>query len=483
MQKEEKFKDKVSRGILWGGLNTGLQQLLNLVIGIFLARLLTPDDYGMVGLLAVFSGLAGVLQEGGFISALTNKKNVGQEDYNSVFWFSLTCSVTFYVILFFLAPVIARFYNIPELTPLARFIFIGFIFSAMNVVPRTLLFKNLRVKEVAVTTILSLSISGIIAIILSYYGATYWGLAVQTVSYTFLFTFITWINVKWRPSFKFSIRPIKELLGFGSKLVVTNVFNTLNNNVFSVLLGKFYSAYDVGQFNQANKWNGMGYSLVSGIVFNVAQPSLVKVVEDPERLTRVFRKLLRFMAFISFPLMFGLALVAPEFIVITIGEKWLFSSMILRLLCIWGAFYPISYLFSNLLLSQGRSLSYMWITISLSVFQILAVYFSYPYGLYTMIYVFISLNIIWVLVWYFYAKKGLQMTLYKLIKDIMPFSLLAVAGYIIAALITYNIENIYLIFIIKIGVMASVYLGVLWIFKSPMLMESINYLSKRGNGE
>lgn len=478
MALEENFKHKVSKGIFWGGLNTGVQQLLNFIIGVFLARLLTPDDYGLVGLLAVFSALAGVLQEGGFISALANKQNAGQKDYNSVFWFSLTCSVILYLSLFFLAPLIAKFYKLPQLIPLARFIFLGFLFSAVNIVPRTLLFKNLRIKEVAIITILSLAISGFIGIILAFNGAAYWGLAAQTVSYTLVFTINTWICAKWHPNFNFSFQPIKEMFGFSSKLVVTNVFTTLNNNIFSILLGKFYSAFDVGQFNQANKWNGMGYSLISGIVFNVAQPSLVKVVEDPSRQTRVFRKLLRFTAFVSFPLMLGLALVAPEFITITIGEKWIFSAMLLRLLCIWGAFYPISYLFSNLLLSQGRSRAYMWITISLAVLQILAVYFSYPYGLYRMIYVFISINIFWILIWFIYAKKRIHLTLINLIKDIAPFSLIAIFGYMVAYLCG-NIENIYLAFFVKLGILVAIYTFILWILKSQILIESVNFLRRK----
>lgn len=475
MTRDDKLKEKVSKGILWGGLNTGVQQLLNLIIGIFLARLLTPADYGMVGILTVFSALAGVLQEGGFISALTNKKDVTSLDYNSVFWFSTTSSIIFYTALFFLAPLISDFYRIPELTPLSRFIFLGFVFSSLNITPRTILFKNLHVKEIAFITLASLGLAGVIGIVLAYNGAAYWGLAAQTVSYTFLYTLFTWCLTKWRPKFEFSASPLKKMFGYSSKIVVTNIFSTLNNNLFSVLLGKFYSAGDVGDFNQANKWNTMGYSTINGVVYNVAQPSMATVAEDYERLKRVFRKLLRFTSFVSFPLMFGLSLVSPEFIIITIGEKWFFSSLILQVLCVGGAFAPISYLFSNLLLSQGRSKPYMWITIFLAIFQIAAVFFSYPYGIFRMVYVYISINIIWILVWFIFARKKLKLTFLNFIKDTFPFIFIAAFSSSIAYFTCLNIVNVYVSFSLKLLVLATFYLGILFIFKSRILIDSVNY--------
>ena len=475
----ENLKSKVTTGILWGGLNNGSQQILNLVIGIFLARLLTPADYGMVGVLTIFSALAGAMQEGGFISALTNKKHTTHADYNSVFWFSLTCGITLYLILFFLAPLIARFYNLPSLTSLARFIFLGFLFSSMNIAPRAILFKNLRVKQNSLVTLISLAISGLVGVYLAYSGAAYWGLAAQTVTYTFSVTFFSFYFTGWKPSLKITLKPAKEMLGYGSRLVATNIFTTLNNNIFAVLLGKFYTAADVGAFNQASKWNGMGYSTISGMMNNVAQPAMTQVTDNPQRIVQVFRKLLRFTAFVSFPLMLGLALVAHEFIIIAIGEKWVFSATILQLLCLWGGFYPISHLMGNLLLSQGRSGAYMWNTIILALIQIMAVYFTYPYGLYQMLYVFIAINIAWVAVWYYISCRHIQLGSFQFAKDILPFFLIAVVAFLVAFFICTAITNLYAAFFAKIAIMASVYLGLLWVMRARILKESLEYLKNR----
>lgn len=476
------LKNKVAKGVLWGGLNNGSQQLLNLVIGIFLARILTPEDYGMVGVLAVFSALASALQEGGFISALTNKKNVSQTDYSSVFFFSASCGITFYLLLFFLAPLIARFYEIQELTSLARFIFLGFLFSSINIAPRAILFKNLRVRETAIINILSLAISGFIGIIVAFNGYAYWGLAWQTVCYTFCTTLFTFYFTKWYPRNGFSLTPIKEMLGYSSRLVITNVFNVLNNNIFAVLLGKFYSASDVGDFNQANKWNSMGSSLIWGIIGGVAQPALASVSEDPQRQSNVFRKLLRFTAFISFPTMFCLALVAPDFIVIALGEKWLFSSFILQLLCIWGAFFPISYLFSNLLLSQGRSTAFMWSTITLAVIQMVAVYFSYPYGLFRMIYIFIGINIAWLVVLFCTARKVTPLRWIETLKDTLPFLIISLAAWCVGYFLTRTVDNLWGSLFSKAGIMLTLYILILWITKAKILTESVEYIRHRKTG-
>lgn len=350
---QSSLKEKTAKGLFWGGLSNGLQQVLNLVFGIFLGRLLDRSDYGMVGILTVFSAIAAALQEGGFISALTNRKNATHRDYNAVFWFSFLCSVTFYLILFLCAPLIARFFGIAELVPLSRVLFLGFVISSLSIAPRAYLFKNLKIRETTVISLTALAVSGVVGITLAANGFAYWGLAFQSLSFVTMVTLLNFYFSRWRPSLHIDFSPIREMIGFSSKLIVTNVFTILNNNLFSVVLGKFYSPKEVGDFTQANKWNGMGHTLITNMINGIAQPVFTSIADDRERQLNVFRKLLRFTAFISFPAMFGLSLVSKELIVITITEKWLSSAAILQLLCVWGAFIPITSLFSNLVISRG----------------------------------------------------------------------------------------------------------------------------------
>ena len=331
---EPSLKEKTARGLLWGGLSNGLQQGLNLLFGILLARMLTPADYGMVGMLTIFSLIAGTLQESGFISALANRREVSQRDYDAVFWFSAGVSLVLYVVLFFMSPLIARFYGEPELTPLARYSFLGFLMASLGTAPSAYLFRNLMVRQKAQAAVVALVLSGTVGVALAYNGFAYWGIATQSLVYTATVTACYWIFSRWRPTLRVDFRPLRGLFAYSSRLIVTNLFTHVNNNFFSVILGRFYTGADVGNYNQANKWNTMGHSLISGMVGGVAQPVLAQVGDDAGRQARVFRKMLRFTAFVSFPAMLGLSLVAPELITIAVTDKWAASADILRLLSV-----------------------------------------------------------------------------------------------------------------------------------------------------
>ena len=377
----ETLKEKTAKGLLWGGFSTGIQQLLGLVFGIILARKLSQADYGMIGMLAIFSAIAACMQEGGFIAALNRKKEVTQRDYNAVFWMSVFTSIGFYLLFFFTAPLIADFYGEPRLTALARYSFLSFLFVSFSIAPRAYIFRNMMVRQSSIISIVAVLLSGLVGIVMAYQGYAYWGLATQNIVFTLTVSVLNYWFSGWRPSFRIDLHPVKELLGFSSKLIVTNIMTAANTNILSVLLGKNYTAPEVGDFTQANKWNTMGHSLITNMLYSIAQPVLTKTDDDRQRQKQVFRKLLRFTAFISFPVMLCLALVSEEFIVILITEKWLSSAHILRVLCLAGAVIPVSYLFSNLLISRGHSSTYMWCTIGLCVAQLLGVGLCVPYGI------------------------------------------------------------------------------------------------------
>lgn len=473
------LKEKTAKGLFWGGFSNGMQQVLNLVFGIFLGRLLDRSDYGMVGLLTIFSAVAAALQEGGFISALTNRKNATHRDYNAVFWFSLLCSVTFYIILFLCAPLIARFFGIAELVPLSRVLFLGFVISSLSIAPRAYLFKNLKIRETTVISLTALAVSGVVGITLAVGGFAYWGLAFQSLSFVTMVTLLNFYFSRWRPSLHIDFRPIREMIGFSSKLLVTNLFTILNNNLFSVVLGKFYSPKEVGDFTQANKWNGMGHTLITNMINGIAQPVFTSIADDRERQLNVFRKLLRFTAFVSFPAMFGLSLVSKELIVITITEKWLSSAAILQLLCVWGAFIPITSLFSNLVISRGHSSVYMWNTICLSLLQLVAACAMYPFGLEWMLRVFVAIHIGWLFVWLWFVHREIGLTLKHLLKDISPYLLLSALLTVSAHYLTRSIGNLYLSMAVKVVGVAAVYALVLWKLQSVIFRESVQFLLKR----
>ena len=476
---EQSLKDKTAKGLFWGGLSNGLLQFLNLFFGVFLARILTPADYGMIGMLTIFSLIAGSLQESGFIAALANKKEVVHKDYNAVFWFSTGLSVCLYIILFFCAPLIADFYHVPELTALSRYSFLGFFIASLGTAQSAFLFRNLMVKQKAMSSVIALIFSGIVGVLLASLGFAYWGIATQNLVYVATVTVCYWCFSSWRPTFHLDFTPLKGMLSFSSKLLLTNIFGHINNNLFSVILGKFYSETEVGYFGQANKWNMMGHSLITGMVNGVAQPVLAQVSDDKERQSRVFRKMLRFTAFISFPAMFGLSLVAPELITIAITDKWAASAEILRLLCISGAFIPIITLYSNLLISKGKSNVYMWNTICLGMTQLLVMLLLYPYGIHTMVLVYVLINIVWLLVWHYFVWREIRLRLFQALKDIMPFAVISGGIMIATYYITLFMQNIYLLFVSKVIIASSLYMIIMWCSGSITFKESMQYVRHR----
>jgi len=475
----ESLKEKTARGLLWSGFSNGLQQLLGLVFGIILARKLSQADYGLIGMLAIFSAIAACMQEGGFIAALNRKKEVTQRDYNAVFWMSILTSVAFYLLFFFTAPLIASFYAEPRLTALARYSFLSFLFVSFSIAPRAYIFRNMMVRQSSIISIVAVLLSGIVGVAMAQMGYAYWGLATQNIVFTLTVSVLNFNFSGWRPSLHIDLAPIKELIGFSSRLIITNIATAANANILAVLLGKFYTAPEVGNFTQANKWNTMGHSLITNSLYSIAQPVLTKTDEDRNRQKQVFRKLLRFTAFISFPVMFCLALVSEEFIVILITEKWLESARLLRLLAVAGAFMPVSYLFSNLLISRGHSSTYMWCTLTFLAAQLLTVGLCVPLGIERMVMSYVALNICWVAVWFWLAHKEIHLTVMEAARDVSPYLLLSAVIVLGVQVVTQELTNLYLSFLVKVLLTVAVYCLALWVLRSTIFKEAILFVTKR----
>ena len=381
--------------------------------------------------------------------------------------------------LFFCAPLIARFYERPELVGLSRVVFLGFLLGGLGIASNAYLFKQLMAKERAKIDIIALLCSGIVGITLALNDFAYYGLATQTTVYIGVGSLLKLYFSPWKPSLQINFQPLQKMFGFGSKLLLTNIFMQINNNVMSVVLGKFYDAQQLGFYSQGQKWMTMGHLFIGGMINGVAQPILAKVVDDKERQIAVFRKMVRFGAFVSFPLMLGLAFVARELIVILIGEKWLPCVPFLQLFCLWGAVGYMWFLYTNILISHGKSDVYFKGVVLIGIFQIVVVLLLFHWGIYLMTLGYIISYYVSLLLWHYYVNRVVNIPLIYIIKDVVPYLFITLISFLIpyAIIILFDLVDVVNMFI-KIVLSIILYITLLVFFKSALFSESILFLKK-----
>ena len=495
-QNMETLKEKTAKGLFWGGMNNGVQQLLGLAFGIILGRLLDPSDYGMTAMLAVFSVIANELQSSGFKTGLINLKAPTHDDYNAVFWFNILAGAAIYVVLFFCAPLIADYYHQPKLIPLSRYVFLGFVFSSFGMAQSAYMTKQMQIKQIAKCGMTATLASSIICVILAALGFGYWALATQYLAYIAINTLLLWYFSPWRPTFKVSFEPIRRLFPFSFKIMVSAIFTQLNVNIMNLLLGHYYGDTNTGHYNKAYEWSSKCFLLVGNMVRQVDQTVLVGLHDERDRQLAVLRKMVRFTAFISFPLLFGLGLVSHEFIILAIGEKWSFSASLLPYLCLCGAFMPLSTLLTDAIISQHRSDIYLWSTVGLGILQIVLMVTLWHQGIYTMVMAYTLLNILWVFVWHFFTNRLMSYGLLSFLKDILPFALAAAVVMVVTGLVTefivdslqwtvnsgqwtvdsYDYLRLWVLLISRVVIAAILYYGVMRISGAVILKECLAFI-------
>lgn len=475
----DSLKERTAKGLLWGAVNNVTSQLLSVAIGIVLGRLLSPAEYGMVGMLAIFTAIAGSLQESGFTAALTNMKQATHRDYNAVFWFSTLMSVALYGVLYLCAPLIADYFRQPGLVPLSRLVFASLLMAGLGTAHAAYMFRNMMNREKALIGFAALTGSGIVGIALALGGYSYWSLAWQQFAYITIVNLGRLLYVRWHPSLHVDLSPIRRMFGFSSKILLTNIMNQANSNLLSFVFGRLFTAGAVGSYTQAAKWNLMGHSLITGTIQQVAQPVLASINDEENRQLKVFRKMLRFTAMLSMPALFGLGLIA-DFIVLLLGDHWADSVMLLRILCVSGAFMPIHTLYQNLFISHGRSDTYMWCTAAQIAAQLaVIVAFSTRGGLGLMVTAYTVLMVSWTAVWQLLAHRLTGLRLRDVLKDILPFMLAAIGCTAAAYVGTADISQPVLSIALRILITAVLYILVMKISGAKIFDECIQFLFHR----
>lgn len=478
----ESLKEKTAKGLFWGALNSGITQVLNLVFGIVLGRLLTPGDYGLVGVLTIFTAIAGNLQSSGFTQGLINLKHPTRRDYSSVMWFNILVSVACYAVLFAAAPLIARFFHDPRLTSLSRLVFVAFVISSLGITSNAYMAKNMMNRELAVCGAVALAGSGLVGIALAVAGYAYWSLAWQQIVYISLLNLCRFHYTPRLLCRKIDFGPVRGMFRFSVKILLTNIINTLSQNLLTFVFGRLYPMRAVGNFSQAYKWNNMAGSVVANTVGQIAQPVMVAVNGERGREAQVFRKMMRFTAFLSFPVLLGLALVAREFILITVGPRWEGCVVLLQLLCVGGAFFPFYTLYQNLVISNGRSDLYLWCNIGQIVLQLAVIVAFHQAGMVAMVAAYSATMVLWLGVWQWMARRLVGVSLADILRDLAPFLLAAAATMAATWAATCWLHGVVVLFLARVAVAATIYYAIMRAAHVVILDECVAFLKSRLKG-
>lgn len=408
-----------------------------------MARILTPEDYGLVGMLTIFIAISQSLVDSGFSQALIRKQDRLEIDNSTVFYFNIAVGTILYLLLFFSAPLIARFYNEPQLVPLTRVISISVLINSFVVVQRALLTVKIDFKTQAKASLTAAIMSGAVGITMAYTGWGVWAIVWYQIVNLIVNVLLLWYFSKWRPSLQYSWQSFRELFGFGSKLAISGILDTLYNNIYLIVIGKIFNASDLGYYTRAQQFAVFPSSNLTGIIQRVTFPILCTLQDDDDRLRSVYRRFLRLSAFIIFPLMIGLAVLAKPLIILFLKEQWAFTATLLSIICFQLMWYPIHAINLNLLQVKGRSDLFLKLEIWKKCIGVFILSVTIPFGLVAMCVGGVVSSIICLFLNTHYTGKLIQIGFLLQLRDLIPALLysLSMGGivWIVAVIIQINL--------------------------------------------
>ncbi len=473
------LKQKMLGAVTWSTIDRFGQQAVQLVIGMILARLLSPDDYGLLGMVMIFAALSFVLVESGFGQALIRKVDATETDYNTIFYFNIVVSVSLYILLYFLAPFIALFFNQPQLVSISRVIFIAILFNAFYLVPFSKLGKIMDFKSLAKINLSSTIGSGLIGVVMAFLGFGVWALVAQQVMYHFFRMIFFYLYVKWRPSALFSFTVIRSFWKFSIHLLGTSVLNVIFNYIFVIILGKFYRRSEVGYYTQGNKLNEtFNFTFVS-ILVGSTYSLFAQIQNDDERFRRIFREIAQKTSIVTFPVMLGLIAAATPLIDVVWSAKFLPSVPYFQLLCLASLFAPLYTLNISALNSRGESKITFRIEIFKKMLILISLALTFSYGIMSMLWGYALASILAYLISILYIKNSIQ---HFIKHQLLDFSQSLIIGFVIALVIYFigfiKIPNIFLLSLQLISA-ATIYLFVIRMFYVELYRNGLVFLNSK----
>lgn len=416
----ESLKHKTLKGTIWSSVERFSVQGIAFVVMIIMARILTPEDYGLVGMVTIFIAVSQSLVDSGFSQALIRKQDRTETDNSTVFFFNIAVGLFLYLILFLCAPLIARFYDQPLLTPLTRLISLSVLINSFVVVQRALLTVKIDFKTQAKASLSAAIIAGAVGITMAYTGFGVWAIVWYQLVNLAVNVGLLWVFSRWRPRLLYSWASFRELFSFGSKLALSGIIDTLYNNIYLIVIGKVFKASDLGYYTRSSQFAQFPSSNLSAIMQRVTFPVLCTIQDDDDRLRSVYRRFLRLSAFVVFPLMCGLAGVSYPFIRLILGEKWLFSAELLQIICLSMMWYPVHAINLNLLQVKGRSDLFLRLEIVKKCLGVAVLCATVPLGLVAMCWGSLLSSILCLVINTHYTGKLIQVGFLMQMRDLLP---------------------------------------------------------------
>lgn len=417
---EESLKDKTVKGVGWSAIDNVAGYAVTFVVGIILARLLSPEDYGLLGLIGIFTAICGCFINSGFSSALIRKKDATEDDYNTVFIFNLIMSIVLYVVLYLCAPLIADFFGRQELIALTRVSSLGMVISSLAIVQRTRLTKHIDFKTQTKITIAAAIVRGVVGITTAFIGWGVWALVAQELTANAVSTIMLWFVNSWVPKLKFSKKSFHELFGFGSKLLLSDLLNNVWNQAYQVVIGKFYAPTTLGQYTRATMFSGLLSNNLTSVIQRVSFPVLSSIQDDKSRLKEGYRRLIKTTMLITFCGMLMLAAVAKPLIIVLIGEKWTQAAYFLQIVCFGSMLYPLHAINLNILQVKGRSDLFLKLEIIKKIIAIIPLLLGIFISIYWMLIGSIFIGFIAYYLNAYFSGPLLEYSIWSQIKDILP---------------------------------------------------------------
>lgn len=475
------LKKKTLSGMIWSFVQRFGTMAISFVSNIVLARLLTPDDYGTIGMLMIFIAVANTFVDGGFGSALIQKKEPTQEDYSTIFWWNMFLSIVLYGLLYLGAPAVARFYNLPLLCDVLRVQGIVLIINALSIIQQNQLRKQLKFKRLATVTVISAILSAGTAIILAYIGWGVWALVAQQLMLSGFTAIQLWVLNKWYPLLIFSKESFKQLFGFGGFILASNLINTFCNNLQGLIIGKFFPPATLGYYTQAHKLENVASQSVTSVVEQVSYPVFVQFQSDNNALKRVYFKLLESVVYVTNPLILILILVAEPLIQSLYGDQWLPCVPYFKILCIVGLSVCAQHLTYYVIASKGHSkILFRWNIYKRIVSLTLILGGMALWGIYGLLYGFAISAWLSVFANVYLVYKSIDYKMSHQLRDILPVYIISVLTYFIVNLISTKLNtNIYWEAAVCVCLFAIIYISFSLLFKIEVFNTLWNVIKTR----